>query len=479
MDIKEARQKGFYVEIGDEAGRIHSKYNPRREARRRLPDQPVDHGRYVVAGAGLGYVLDELIALDPNAETLVLEPRPRLLSEGEQRDVWSPDQFDNYHLITPQTSDYVTEIGSFLTAENQADVELVPWTGYQERHPDFFRETLEAISRVQSIHRESIKVLHDQGPIWLRNMRRNLSLLKSQVIPTPNSLDQDICLVSAGPSLDHQMDWLKENRDSLLVVSGNTAGPILDKHDVRVDVHVAVDANEPVVDDLRHSRVNHLMISPFVDPEVGNNGNTATTMLGVQTPLTEWLRTADFLPPVYPGGAISATMLNWFASKTTKRIFLLGCDMAFRFGRYYARGTHREDHALDRLNRFNSLPHWHLKKYRESNGEDSLENERDWFVEQSRDNERLAVPTCPPSWWEGNLEDQPLSDHNTQLSVTRPDPETVNQWFAQQYDQLDQLLAGRKASKAWTTFQYWVEEISEQPQEELEAWRDTMESLMK
>jgi hypothetical protein len=477
MEIKEASKEGLYVDNLD-GERVHSRYNPVREAHRRLPDTPANNHRYVVLGAGLGYVLNQIARMDDEADVLLVEPNPSLLEEGIDRGIWSPESLASHQLITPETDDLQGAVGSFLTIESHDDFELVNWTPYENRYSDFFETVLEAISRVQTLHRNSIDVLLSQGKTWLKHLRENLDLLASHVTPDRGTFDHELALVSAGPSLDEQIDWLKRHQQELIILCGNTTGPILRHHGIEADTHVAVDANEPVVEDLGASKLNHLMISPFVDPAVTDRHTVGHTLLGTETPLTEWLVTADFIPTVQPGGAISATMVKWLSDRTDQRQFLLGCDMEAREGRYYARGTVREYQALSKLNRFQTLPGWHFDKAQSKGGDHSLRNEREWFIEQSRSMENLVVPKCPPTWWEGDVEEGVSGDTAPPLSFQEPDSGVVRDWVQNQFEQINGLIHGRSTTDAWSRFKYWTDRIVEDSDRELDRWKNRFQSLV-
>lgn len=476
--IKPARKQGQFVKIP--GGRIHSKYDSHREAENRLPAS-TDHSRYIVMGAGLGYILSILAERDPQANIILFEPNPSLLNEGLKRGVWNPNQLPNLQLVPGESNQLLDQIGDFFSLQSPTDYQLIQWDLYEQRFSQFFNEVLTHLEKAKTMINKNRDILLDQGKQWLRNTRKNLPLFYYHQSPLISTYEGPIAFISAGPSLDEQIPWLRENQEGLLVIVGNTAGPILKNHDptIKADFHSAVDANRPVGQDLLNSDINHLWSSPFLHPEALRQNQDHLSILAIQTPVTEWLCTADFLPTILPGGAISATILRWLHDKTGQPLYMLGCDMEIRNGRYYARGTHREQQQLSRLSRFYSLPQWHLIDKLKEKSEDPLSGERAWFVEQSLDHKRLKIPMAPPSWWDGNVDGDLLEPCKSEMEHQTVDVKEIHLWFQHQYEQFHSGLAGRKTTPEWELFFQWNELILDEPGRELKQWKKQLSDVTK
>ncbi len=462
--------------------RVHSPYDPVQEARRRVEEVSDRSGKLILFGAGLGYVLDVLRTRFPSPRVMVLEPFPVLLEEGLKREIWSRGGFGELVALGPEEDHPLEVMGTFLPLEEEANVQLLRWDSYERVAPSFFQDQLRRLNRLRTFHGSTVQTLRESGPTWLKHARRNLRFLPENRPVDPNTLRGRFGVVSAGPSLDGQFEWLRTNREHLPLLAGNTIGPALCKRRLEPDALVAVDARAVVYEDLLRSPRSHLILSPFVDPrvldELHRSQGCSFTLLAVNTPITRWMAEAPFLNAVEPGGSITSTLVHWLLQNDAERLYLLGCDLEVTGGRYYARGTWREEKALRRLNRFNTLPGWHLMKKRETAaGAEGLKRERSWLLERCQQTDTLRVPPPVPSWWEGSGAPGEIQGTFSGFE-TRPTPlDVVHEWSVRQREALRGLIRGRNVPEGWQRFATWVKRICPEPRREYERWEQTFHQL--
>ncbi|MFP4687927.1 MAG: 6-hydroxymethylpterin diphosphokinase MptE-like protein [bacterium] len=479
--LKKARRKGYYVPNYKNAGRIHSAYNPETEAEKLIPSQKTEHRKFIVLGAGLGYVLNKLAEKFENSEVLLFEPYPELLREGAKKGIWSPENFKKFELIEPGHKEILPELGDFIPLEEFDCFTLVGWPDYQKKNSVFFKKATTAIRRLRQYYSVNLNTLREQGSVWLTNLRENFKHIShSEKIIFPENINP-VAVVAAGPSLDKQLSWLKKNTEDLFIICVNTAGPILKKHRINVDIHVAMDARDVIAEDIFYSKVNHLLLSPFVKPEIIGNNHFSFSLLALQSPLTEWMLSAPFLPRGVSAGSVTVTVLDYLLNSTEQPVFLLGGDMEVSGNRYYARGTHREDKLVTRCSRFDSLPglflNWqHLEKNMGQQENPRLKDEREWLNMQAVNKNRLFIPPPRPRWWQGTKQLPRPQKSGGRVTFEKINPDILEFWLKKQATLLGKARMGKKTSPGWKKFCFWINQICENPEEELNSWENLLQN---
>ncbi len=483
MAIKEARRQGYYVKDHHDLSRLHSAYNPLSEAQKLFPKKLPVHENFIVAGAGLGYLLQLIGQKCDKPRAAIFEPHPELLQKGLELGIWEKECFKQLEIFSPETEELLNRLGEFIPLEEHNRFKLIEWPDYQRKKPEVFQPFLASLKQLQTFHEISLRTLQSTGKTWLNNLRENIKLLPELKIPRFDQFTAKIALVGAGPSLDKQLEWLRTNREQLLVIAVNTAGPVLKKRGIQADLHVAVDAKEIIREDLQHSNVSRLLLSPFVPPEIGHFTEVPVSLFGLQSPLTGWLTTAPFLPRANAGGSVTTTSLNLLLQTPAEKIYLLGGDMEFKGQWYYARGTWREEKLLQSVNRFQpfaqAVIEWQ-KEVKNLNKEENprLKDEREWFNQLSQQKERLAIPPPVPSWWEGKLAPDSLSGNKrTELKFTNLSKNQLKKWLTTQLKQLRSCSPSDRPQTEWEKFYFWLENITDNPGEEFSRWQDLLEEI--
>ena len=481
MPIKKARKRGYYVVNHCELDRLHSPYDPISEARKiDLPEADVD--KYLVFGAGLGYLLHRLGEKAPGCRLLILDPYPELIKEGGKRGIWTPDSFEKVEIIGPNTRDILGALGDFIPLADSSSYQTIRWQEYQHKVPDFFARALSALQQLQKYQQVNLQTLQINGATWLNNFRHNLSQIDvHKQIHFENS-PGNIALVGAGPSLDDQLDWLQKNRDKLTVISVNTAGPVLKKHGIKADFHAAADSKQVVKEDLRHSEVHNLLVSPYLNPGIIGEGAASCSILALESPLCGWLRSADFFTGATSAGSVTVTVIDMLLNNCPGNIYLLGGDMEFSGDRYYARGTWREEKLLQKTSRFCSylqaFLEWQWKsKNRQQEENPRLEDERNWLKNQGTQKDRLFIPPPLPSWWEGEQAPELLENPPQKIKLEPVDKNKITSWFQGQLHQFQEAKKGKETRVEWKKFIHWINKFGESPQEELNNWQELLKHL--
>ncbi|MFB6346317.1 MAG: 6-hydroxymethylpterin diphosphokinase MptE-like protein [bacterium] len=477
LEIKQAEKRAYYVELPESRENIHSTSDPIRETERRFPDNWRNNRRFIIMGAGLGYVLQKIQRQHPEPRALVFEPHPELLVQGQEMNLWEKDQFDDFQLIDPNQQDIVEQLAEFVSLEQIQTTITIPWPKYQQQRKNYFEPVLERLESLKQFYRNNLRFLQNNGKQWLENTRNNLKyIMNSHKIKT-ESLDGPVAIVAPGPSLDRQMEWLRTNREQLIVISTNTAGPCLEKQDIPVDLHVAYDADPIVLEDLKQCSINRLLFNPIVDPQIPAQIEAPLSFMGVKTEISNWISTADFLNQFTGSSAITPTLMYWLDSRNVSPIYLLGCDFGSRFGRIYARGTYREQHRLRHVNRFSTLANWHIKNVSTSEGK--LLSQRQWLNTLMQNSRSFSIPQPVPENWTGKVAPAVVDGEAGSIPFQKTNQREVKNWSENQIKHLEGLRHEKQATPEWNQFYYWLEAIYDDPKTKLTKWIKAFENLVK
>ncbi len=214
-----------------------------------------------------------------------------------------------------------------------------PWAA-----PERLREVAAVVERGAVSRQLQRNTLALTGPLWLDQALENLGRIAAR--PSIDALagafaGKPAVLVSPGPSLSRNVAQLASLRGRALVVTGTHGLALLRRHGVRPDVVVAADAG----DLLRHWE--------GVDPrEVGAlavGASCRAALYDLPTPhqfvfqssgdvegwIFEALGETAYLAT---GGSVACSALSLARALGCDPIALVGQDLAFSEGRYYAEG---------------------------------------------------------------------------------------------------------------------------------------------
>lgn len=329
---------------------LHSRRDPVRDADALLKElaDPLPHG-LVIVGLGLGYLIDALAARGWTGRVLALEPEPGLvpallarpicadwLAAGRLRVVTAPDY--------PQTTEALMAFGLH---EPQPMLHPV----LSRTHVEGTRRALSILARAADGARANAEAKGRLASLVLRNTLSNLKQLaqESDVTALEGALaGQPAIVVAAGPSLDGQLDHLRDAQSKATVIAVDTAARPLLMAGIRPHLIVAVDPttiNASHLLELSGAECTWLVAEGSVDPHAmaAFRGRVFGFRVGWRHPWP-WLNAE---------GCDSGTLRAWGSVLTTAvdlavrmgatTIAFAGADLAFTGNRPYCRGTTFEE----------------------------------------------------------------------------------------------------------------------------------------
>lgn len=321
--------------------RMNSTYRPVQEAKK-WADQFDFQNMNIIAtlfGLGNGIFLEELLKrLDSDAKVFVCEPDLALF-------LFCLEQFDMEHVLKDERVQlYVDQIN--LDGFGGALDRNVHWTSIPSQilgfHPNYdkvyieqykdFLAAVENTNKMAKVNRDTEAHLAQSA---VENVMKNLHFIKdSNYIPDfiekiPEGVPAIV--VAAGPSLDKNIDQLKNAKGKAFILATDTAVKYLLMHDAPFDAIITLDAKKSPRH-LTDERCERVPI--FSNVEAKNlflEKNKSRKIWFRSEPYTEALYN-EFgreFPPYSSGGSVATGAFSTCVALGFKKVVLIGQDLAY------------------------------------------------------------------------------------------------------------------------------------------------------
>ncbi len=321
--------------------RIHSAYDPDREARkfldRHLDDIPL-HAAIIVIGAGLGYIDRILKQIRPDSKIIAIHLESRLYEARIDRKKiidsvkrWHPEAGIDVESFLFDTLDE-TSISGLRVLNWPASVKI------RRKRADNAAEALTSVIRRLS---GNISATAAFGRLWIRNTLRNFLEMERVVYPSSSGIP--VVLAASGPGLESTLGILQKHRTVFQLWALPSSIPALMTAGIKPDLIIATD---PGYWARLHGRY-YIEDVPIAMPL-----SAAPRPIGAGAPLLlpqgipgeafllkneEWPRLQ--LPAM---GTVAATAVEAWRQMSTGPLILTGLDLCWHDLRSHAR-----PHAFD------------------------------------------------------------------------------------------------------------------------------------
>lgn len=220
---------------------LHSKFDPRREARQLIDALPVC-GCAVFLGFGLGYHVEEFLRRYPERIAVIVEPDMDVLYAAmAARSLDSVFRAPNLNLLLDVGPD---ALGALLSSLPPVVLGIVAPKSLVRLNEDYFDEVHAVIETFEGRQEINHNTLKRFGRRWIRNLAGNMHLLPA-ARPLNSLKDRyaniPALLIAAGPSLDRLLPLLPRYSDRCLVIAVDTSLRALIRAGIQPDLLVVVD----------------------------------------------------------------------------------------------------------------------------------------------------------------------------------------------------------------------------------------------
>jgi len=356
------------VNIGNERIMIHSAYDPEAEADRIADMHNLSDCKIIVIlGLGLGYLIESILKKYKNSlEIIVVESQKQIFKlYCEKRREYIEKQFPENkisYIVEPDEDMLLNCFSQKIIFSNMYKLKIIEHHNSIKLSPKLFADTVKILNKYISFTKTNLITAGKFGEEWLTNSIKNathlskscdISLLKKYYSGKP------AVIVSAGPSLDRNIEVLKKFADNYIIFCVDTAFSALIKNGIIPDFLGSIDSQYN----------NYLLIKDFGYTNVP----LITTLLANSKTLEEFSGSMKFffssksafdeylekqgagIQFIKSGGSVATSLFSVCKFAECNPIVFIGQDLAMTSSKTHSSLTRKLENNLSRLNKFSSL----------------------------------------------------------------------------------------------------------------------------
>lgn len=336
---------------------LHSVYNPEKEAAlwaNSIEKKP--NAQYLIFGFGLGYHIRELkkqirnLPENNDSFIIVIEPSYDIFYKAlEVIDLTDIIQDNKILILTcPDESLIVRNLKEAMNVAVYTGGSVV-WGNLNPYTILFCDIYIQLGKQMDNFHKEAIvsrNTTMTYSHTWQENLLKNLQhVLTSYPVNVFEDKFKDVpaIIVSAGPSLNRNIQLLKEVGDKAVIISTDTALKALFKNGIVPHLVISIDGSEKNYE--KYSEINYdnipLVFTPKVNYRIINKHKGKKVLFSCGDIYTEFLLN-KFDIQVYSllsGGSVANNALHFATLIGANPVTFIGQDLAYTNNKSHADGT--------------------------------------------------------------------------------------------------------------------------------------------
>ena len=347
-DVPELKQENGAYNLFYKNQYLHNPANPLREAQEifaMAENSPV--AIHLVYGLGLGYLF-QVTSLDSQGTVILYEPDLNIIRIVFNLVDFSNDILKKNVYVTnnlEQLSEYI-----YQKSNTKNSPLLLSTTSYRELNKENFASLVNELQ--QMIGRFGLDLKYTKERFWglTKNLIKNLPNLvhETPIAEFQNRFTgQTAIVVSAGPSLDRNIETIKKYRENIVLIVVGTAIKTLYKHSIKPDILCLIEAYDS------SKQIQGLDLSDvyFITEPTANNSlrlfefKNTFSHIANNLPLNDWWsKLANIDIREYSSkGTVSYTALNCARILGCSKIIIVGQDLAYVEGQCYSKDSAYKD----------------------------------------------------------------------------------------------------------------------------------------
>ena len=322
-------EKGIYY--------YHSNVNPQTEAISfaRYYYHPGSDA-YVIWGLGLGYHVREMMALDDDITLTVYESNLDVI----------------YHYLMIQDASYCLELPGFSIIYDPDFKQIVKELEHTSDNFIIHYPSLRHIENKQIREQMELFFIKDSGKrnvaaLFESNSRENFKCYDGYVDQLEAEFSgKDVVIVAAGPSLDKNIELLKNKKENMVILAVETVFRKLLNLGIDVDYMIVTDANSRIyghIAGLEQEQVPMLYLSTAYKGYAMNYQGKKYLICQNGYDKAEEVAKKNGWHLYETGGSVSTTALDVCVNLGCKSIAFVGLDLAYTNNLAHAQGASRRE----------------------------------------------------------------------------------------------------------------------------------------
>ncbi|CAB1241635.1 conserved hypothetical protein [Clostridiaceae bacterium BL-3] len=363
--VKKVITKNHYINIVKNVNEnefiIHSQYAPQYQAkfiaRNAFKDDKYDI--IFLFGLGLGYELKEMIKLNGKVRYFVVEPDEeifKLLLEYD--DIKYLFNRINIHFILGHNSE---DIGRFynnvIGFEKSVNIKFVVLPSYQNIYESLINDIFSNIKEKINVFRVNINTVTVSHKQWFQNYIGNLKYADNMCPVTKlkeNFNGEPAIVVSAGPSLNYNIETLRELQGKVLITTAGSGISVLENKKIKADIICMIDGwvNESrLIENVELNRDAAVFYSSMLYYKILSKLQGPKFLLNVNNMDSEIYSTIGEDPfNLFSGPSVANSLVYNLSELGCSPIIFLGQDLCYSSGKNYAEGATYERDMSGELN---------------------------------------------------------------------------------------------------------------------------------
>jgi len=346
----------------------HPQHPVERADKRARSIQPVESSLYLLASPLLWHGVSILLSrLPETSHILAIEVDEELRRTALEQ---LPDDLDRsprlHFLDEPPVPLRLVETIRAIGVENFRRCKLISLNGgYRLNATDYGHLGDEAEREIESFWKNKITLIH-MAPLWIKNLFYNLALYHRDLFHRPKPVARDSIVIGAGPSAESFIPLLSspEIRSQFRIVSVDTALTPLIKRGIVPDVVVTQEAQFYNLYDFLplghrgfsrpqgetetffwYDMTSHHMIPRLAQKEAEEQREVKHSRgfflsRFFPTALLDRMAEHGLVPHwITPLGSVGSSAVELALSTSQSRVFTLGLDFSFLYGKSHMRGS--------------------------------------------------------------------------------------------------------------------------------------------
>lgn len=229
---------------------LHSSYDCFNEASKWSGNLSEDTNMYIIVGGGFYYHIDYLISNYPDKKILIIEPSYKIFYNSMKK-VDLTRYFKNRNILFIISQDSIElsiMLAQILINKGIQEFDFACLPSYRQLYKDFCTQVENDIFNMIKTLRANIGTEYVHSRKWIYNTFKNLRKTNIESLPLESIFKtytgMPAIIVSAGPSLEKQLEKLRNNKDKFFIIAAGSAVNVLEKNSIIPHMVVAIDAEE-------------------------------------------------------------------------------------------------------------------------------------------------------------------------------------------------------------------------------------------
>jgi len=372
---------------------LHSKYNPLQEAEQFIDSNYSNEiSNYIIIGCGLGYhVIDLHKRISSQDRIIVFEKNPAIakiaLSQNDFSEVLNNPSVSIYVGIDPKKIEQILyEDRTNLAIHGYTSINLKTVVALDNNYYQLL------ITEIQQAH-QKYKLDIDTQSAYSKKFYNNIFANAKYIIESPgvfqlkNIFPQvPVILVSAGPSLDKNIGFIKSARNQIIVIAVATALKPLLKNKIEPDFVLAIDSNDESIKSFNIEFIPDnlwLIYDPCIPFPVSSLFNTRKIIMESNIGLAKWITDhSDYKGVIENTSSVAHAAFHLARHMGCEPIILVGQDLSFEGHRMHCTDSFYSQSSQDNIGVDRTIDILDYKKYTEYNP--SMALTKDIFEQNSK-----------------------------------------------------------------------------------------------